>query len=82
MSIEISSSVQFPKFTIHADWLKGNFTVKELQIDLENIFMIYENAFTTDVFKSMQKLVFLNLHLHTMDTNLLRKYKFWLLFDQ
>lgn len=76
MSIEISSSVQFPKFTITADWLYGNFKLTELQIDLENIFVIYENAFTTEVFKSMQKLVFLNLHIHTMDTQLLRKYDF------
>lgn len=75
MSIEISSTVQFPKFTIPADWLNGNFELKELYIDLENIFVIKENAFAGDVFKSMQKLVLINLHLQTMeDTMILRKY--------
>lgn len=75
MSIEISSTVQFPKFTVPADWLNGNFKLKELYIDLENVFVIKENAFAGDVFKSMQKLILINLHLQTMeDTMILRKY--------
>lgn len=74
MSIKISSTVQFPKFTIPADWLNENLKLKELHIDLENIFVIYENAFAGEAFKSMQKLVLINLHLHTMDTMVLRTY--------
>lgn len=84
MSIEISSSVQFPKFTICSDWLNGNFSLNALQIDLKNVFVFCENAFTTEVFKSMQKLVFINLHVHTMDVKLLRKssYNFSVISNQ
>lgn len=73
MRIQISSTVQFPNFTITADWLNGSFKLKEMHMDLENIFVIYENAFAGKVFERMQKLVFNNLHLPTMDTMLIRK---------
>lgn len=73
MFIHISSSVQFPNLMITDDWLNGSFKLKEMYIDLENVFVIYENAFAGEVFKRMQKLVFNNLHLPTMETVLLRK---------
>lgn len=73
MHIKITSAVQFPKFTIPADWLNGNFKLKELHIDMENIFEISNNAFDGEVFEWMQKLVLNNLHLHSLDTMILRK---------
>ncbi|KAJ6644338.1 Thymocyte nuclear protein 1, partial [Pseudolycoriella hygida] len=72
MSVEISSTVRFPDLTITANWLDGSFKLTELQIDLENIFVVSENAFAGDVFKSMQKLILNNFHLQAMDMKILK----------
>ncbi len=68
IAIEISSTVYFPKFTIPDDWLNGNYKLRELQVDVENIFEISANAFVGTVFEWMQRLVLINLQLHSMDT--------------
>ncbi|XP_037034562.1 uncharacterized protein LOC119073282 isoform X2 [Bradysia coprophila] len=73
ISIEVASTIYFPRFTIPPDWLDGNYKLKELQIDVENIFEICQNAFAGAVFEWMQKLVLINFHLHSMDTAILQK---------
>lgn len=82
MTIEISSTIQVPQFTMPADWLNGKFKLKELHVDLENIFAINENAFAGDVFESMRKLILINWNLQTMDTRMLRKFQFCLSVHQ